>query len=184
MLWKKLTAAVMRKRISNGYPATTHSDPVYCILVVRLAHSTDLRWICQQEKPEEVVGGRHFFLNVESFADRDSRENDCVACSYRFLKTADLLVTRAINGQKIKRSLGKAIIVIMVRPRELKYSAGPHVWSSEVPEIKSARGDMFYGLFLLYLFRFRNTNRSENTRSFWVNRNRNSSRCARSEKCV
>ena len=30
------------------------------------------------------------------------------------------------------------------------------------------------GLFLLYLFRFRNTNRSENTRSFWVNRNRNS----------
>ena len=30
------------------------------------------------------------------------------------------------------------------------------------------------GLFLLYLFRFRNTNRSENTRSFCVNRNRNS----------
>ena len=30
------------------------------------------------------------------------------------------------------------------------------------------------GLFLLYLFRFRNTNRSENTRSFWINRNRNS----------
>ena len=30
------------------------------------------------------------------------------------------------------------------------------------------------GLFLLYLFRFWNTNRSENTRSFCVNRNRNS----------
>ena len=30
------------------------------------------------------------------------------------------------------------------------------------------------GTFLLYLFRFRNTNRSENTRSFWVNRIRNS----------
>ena len=30
------------------------------------------------------------------------------------------------------------------------------------------------GLFLLYPFRFRKTSRSENTRSFWVNRNRNS----------
>ena len=31
-----------------------------------------------------------------------------------------------------------------------------------------------WGLFLMYLFRFRNTNRSENMRPFCVNRNRNS----------
>ena len=40
---------------------------------------------------------------------------------------------------------------------------------SDEPPAKRAKG-----LFLLYLFRFRNTNRSENMRSFCVNRNRNS----------